>query len=376
MTEHIAFIDLQAQRRRLGSRLDKAIQRVLTHGMFILGPETDELEQQLATFTGAKYVVTCANGTDALHLCLMMEEISPGDAVFVPAFTFSATAEVVVLVGAVPIFVDVLPDTFNMDPVSLEAAIRDAKRQGLKPRAVIPVDLFGQPADYSSLLTVASDHGLLVVADAAQSFGASLDGKPVGTLADCTTTSFFPAKPLGCYGDGGAILVCDQERNTILRSLRAHGKGDNKYDNIRVGMNSRLDTLQAAILIEKLAVFPGEIAARQKVARRYTEALSGVVQAPAVMPGATSVWAQYTIQVANRDQIIASLKKVGIPTAVYYPLPLNRQKAYRHLPTVPGGVPVSERLANQVLSLPMHPYLAPNMQDRIVEELRKAASGV
>lgn len=363
----IQFIDLEAQRKRIGPRMDEAILRVVHHGRYIMGPEVAELEQRLAAFCGAKHCVTCANGTDALALVLMAWGVRPGDAVFVPAFTFVATAEVVAWLGATPVFVDVLEDTFTMDPASLEQGIAAARAMDLIPRAVIPVDLFGQPADYRRILPVADAHDLLVLADAAQSFGATLDNRAVGTIGHATATSFFPAKPLGCYGDGGAVFTDDDELATTLRSLRVHGQGSDKYDNVRIGMNARLDTIQAAVLIEKLAVFPEEIEARNAVARRYEEQLTDRVRTPDLIPGATSVWAQYTIQVEDRAALQAALKEVGVPTAVYYPIPLSSQTGYRQYSTVPGGVPVSEALSERVLSLPMHPYLGESEQDVVTQ---------
>lgn len=374
VAEAIPFNDLFAQRRRLGGGVERAIARVLDHGQFILGPEVEELEHQLAEFCGAAHCVTCANGTDALALVLAAELVGPGDAVFVPAFTFVAPAEMVPGRGATPVFVDVLPDSFNIDPVSLEAAIGWAKRQGLRPRVVIAVDLFGQPADYPRLARIAKEAGAILVADAAQSFGAALDGAAVGTLADWTTTSFFPAKPLGCYGDGGAIFTADSERAALVRSLRFHGKGADKYAAARVGVNSRLDTIQAAILIEKLAIFADEIAARDRVAKRYAAGLGNAVATPMLDKNAASVWAQYTIQAPNRDVIALACKAAGIPTAIYYPSPVPGQEAYRDFPVAPDGVPVAERLSRSVISLPMHAYLEPAVQDRIVAAVRAAAS--
>jgi len=368
----IPFIDLEAQRERIGPRMDEAILRVVHHGRYIMGPEVAELEQRLAAFCGAKHCVTCANGTDALGLVLMAWGVRPGDAVFVPAFTFVATAEVVAWLGATPVFVDVLEDTFNMDPASLEQGIAAACAMDLTPRAVIPVDLFGQPADYRQILPVAGAHDLLVLADAAQSFGAMLDNRAVGTIGHATATSFFPAKPLGCYGDGGAVFTDDDDLAATLHSLRVHGQGSDKYDNVRIGINGRLDTIQAAVLIEKLAVFPEEVEARDAVARRYGEQLSDQVRTPDLAPGATSVWAQYTIQVDDRAALQAALKEGGVPSAVYYPIPLSRQTGYRHYPTVPGGVPVSEALSARVLSLPMHPYLGEADQDVVAQAVRRA----
>ncbi len=367
----IHFIDLQAQRARIKDRIDSAIQNVLARGAFIMGPEVQELEARLATFAGAKHCITCSNGTDALSLALRALGIGAGDAVFVPAFTFAATAEVVALCGATPVFADVLPDTFNIDPDSLDAAISKIIADGeLRPRAVIPVDLFGQPADYRAVTTIAEQHRMAVIADAAQSFGATFDNRRVGTLGDLTTTSFFPAKPLGCYGDGGAVFTDDDEAATAMRSLRVHGKGNDKYDNVRIGLNARLDTLQAAILLEKLSIFPDEIEARQRVANRYSVALSDVAVTPALAPGSTSVWAQYTLRLDRRDDVQAALKAEDIPTAVYYPMPLNRQTAYRQFQVAPDGAPVSDRHSRQALSLPMHPYLEPDVQDRIIAVLR------
>lgn len=369
------FIDLKAQYARLKPSVDARIHAVLDHGQYILGPEVGQLEQALAQYCGAAHVVTCANGTDALSLVLMAEGVGAGDAVFVPAFTFVATAEVLPPLGATPFFVDVLPDTFNIDPKSLEVAIADARRMGLRPRAVIPVDLFGQPADYGTVRSVCREHDILVLADAAQSFGGSLHNQRVGVLGDFTTTSFFPAKPLGCYGDGGAIITDSDRGAELLRSLRFHGKGSDKYDNVRIGLNSRLDTLQAAVLLEKLAIFPSEVEARDRVAKRYTEALADVVTVPRLIDGAKSVWAQYTIRVPERDRVAAACKAAGVPTAVYYPIPLHRQTGYAQHPSVSTGLAVSEMLAADVLSLPMHPYLDEATQDQIISAVQKAVRG-
>lgn len=368
----LPFIDLMAQRRRLGVRIEQAIGRVLDHGGFILGPEVTELESRLAAFAGARHCVSCANGTDALQLMLMAEGIGPGDAVLVPSFTFVATGEVVPPTGATPLFLDVHEDTFVLDPASLEAGIAEARRLGLRPRMVIAVDLFGQPADYDAIAPIAAANGMTVVADAAQGFGARYRGRPVGSLAAYTTTSFFPAKPLGCYGDGGAVFTDDDARADLLRSLRFHGKGADKYDNVRVGINSRLDTLQAAILIEKLDIFPEEIVARDRIAARYSAALAGRAEVPVVAEGNTSVWAQYTLKVGNRDRVAEACKAAGISTAVHYPFPMHRQTAYAAWPTAPGGLPVSDRLAGRVISLPMHPYLDESVQNQIVAVVRDA----
>ncbi|MEA2933777.1 MAG: hypothetical protein QOD74_423 [Variibacter sp.] len=369
----IPFIDLQAQRRRLGSSIDEAISRVLSHGQYILGPEVQLLENDLAHFCGARHAITCANGTDALLLVLMARGVGPGAAVFCPSFTFAATAEVIALAGATPVFVDVLADTFNMDPKSLEAAIVTARRDELSPTAVIAVDLFGQPADYDAILQICEAEGLWLLDDAAQSFGATYRDRKIGTIGAATATSFFPAKPLGCYGDGGAIFTDDDELAATLRSLRMHGEGVDKYDNVRVGLNSRLDTLQAAILIEKLKVFADEIAAREEIAARYSEQLGDIVDVPVLATGNTSVWAQYTIKMSEseREAAMDALASEGIPSVIYYRKPLHRQPAYAHYPAAGNGLPVSDQLARQVLSLPMHSDLRPEVQDRIVDVLRR-----
>ncbi len=370
----IPFIDLASQRHRLGRAVDDAIARVLAHGQYIMGPEVRALETELAAFCGARDVVVCASGTDALLLFLLAKRIGPGDAVFCPSFTFCATAEVVALVGATPIFVDVAEHDFNIDPQSLARAVDGAKRLGLAPRAVIPVDLFGQPADHDAIASIARAHGLFVLDDAAQAFGAAYRGRKIGTLAPATATSFFPAKPLGCYGDGGAVFTDDDELVAELRSLRVHGEGSDRYDNVRIGLTARLDTIQAAVLLEKLKIFADEIVARYRVAKRYAEGLSDVVRVPEVGAGLTSVWAQYTIRLTSgrREAFAAALKSEGIPTAIYYPKPLHRQRAYQHYPVVDGGLPVSERLSADVISLPMHAYLDEVTQDRIISVTRQA----
>jgi dTDP-4-amino-4,6-dideoxygalactose transaminase len=364
----IPFIDLQAQRQRLGAPLTDAISAAVEGGQWIMGPQVQALEQQLAQFAGVKHAIACANGTDALMILLRAWEVGPGDAVFVPAFTFAASAEVVALVGAVPVFVDVLEDSFNMSPASLEAALALVKREGrLKSRVVMPVDLFGQAADYRALEPIVAREKLLMLCDAAQGFGALFDGRRAGGIGDAAATSFFPAKPLGCYGDGGASFTNDDGLAELLRSIRIHGQGTEKYENVRIGVNSRLDTIQAAILIEKLKIFPEEIGLREKVARRYNELLgrSNRIRVPHVIEGAQSTWAQYTIQVEDRDRLQSDLKAKGIPTAVYYPIPLSVQRGYSHFPSAP--IPVSEKLSKTVISLPMHPYLDAETQDRIVE---------
>jgi dTDP-4-amino-4,6-dideoxygalactose transaminase len=368
----LAFIDLQAQRRRLGLRLEQAMARVMAHGAFIMGPEVAEIERRLAAFCGARHAIACASGTDALVLALMAKGIGRGDAVVVPAFTFAATAEAVVLAGATPVFADVLDSTATLDPASLEAAIGHARALGLNLKAAIAVDLFGHPADYPTLDTIARAHGLTLIADAAQSFGSALGARPVGTIGDIVATSFYPAKPLGCYGDGGAVFTADDGLAARLRTLRLHGRAAHGPEHDCVGLNSRLDTLQAAILIEKLAIFPEEIAARQRVADRYEAGLRDLVEVPRLAPGARSVWAQYTIRLSERERVAARLAEVGIPTAVYYARPLHRQAAYRSYPVAPGGATVAEQLSDSVLSLPMHAYLDEDDQDRIIAALRAA----
>lgn len=369
----IAFIDLKAQYRRIKEDVNTRMQKVLEHGEFIMGPEVAELERALAVFTGAKHCIGVASGTDALLMTLMAHEIGPGDAVFLPSFTFTATAEVVVLLGATPVFVDVTEQSYNLDLASLEAQLRHVRATGnLRPRAVIAVDLFGLPADYPRLRDFARNNALVLIADAAQSLGAVAQERRVGAMADMTATSFFPAKPLGCYGDGGAIFCDDDEEADRLRSIRLHGKGKEKYDIVRIGVNGRLDTLQAAVLLAKLAHFPQELEARERIARRYDELLKGAVTLPPRHAGAQSAWAQYTIRLDNRDAVAAALRSQGIPTAVYYPLPMHLQTAYRRFGRDPGSLPVSERLRHEVLSLPMHPYLDDSSIERICSALLAA----
>ena len=378
------FIDLQAQRQRIAPQIDAAIARVLSTCGFIMGPEVTNFEKSLAAFAGASHALACANGTDALLIPLRAWNIGPGDAVFVPSFTFVASAEVVPLVGASPVFVDVLPDTYNMDPSSLEAAILEAKSQGkLKPRAIIAVDLFGQPADYVAIAAIAKKHGLKLIADQAQGFGCTLNGKQPLDWADVATASFFPAKPLGCYGDGGAILTNDDTLAGLVDSIRIHGKAsaedmaarkydnDPRYLNMRIGVNSRLDAIQAAILSEKLKIYPDELQKRDAVAQRYNKALAPYVRSvPKVIAGGFSNWAQYTIEHDNRDALAAHLKAQGVPTAIYYPIPIHMQDVYAVYPKAPGGLPVTEAIRNRVLSLPMHPYLSQVDQDRVIDAIR------
>jgi len=376
----IAFIDLQAQRRRLGGRIEAALMAAVESGAYVMGPPVREFETALAAFGQAKHALGCANGTEALVLPLMAWGIRPGDAVFVPSFTFCATAEVVPWLGATPVFVDIDAGTYNMDPGHLEAAIEATIAEGrLKPKVVIAVDLFGQPADYPAIKAICDKHGLKLIADSAQGFGCTINGIHPLNWADVTTTSFFPAKPLGCYGDGGAVLTDDDDLAQEMDSYRVHGKAvakdlvgrtfehETKYLNMRVGMNSRLDTVQAAVLIEKLKVFPDEIVWRNRIAARYNEMLAPHVTAvPLVPAGNVSNWAQYTIEHPDRDGLAAHLKDQGVPSAVYYPIPCHLQPAYDHHPRGPQGLPVTEVKMGVVISLPMHSDLDEATQDRIV----------
>ncbi len=361
------FIDLKAQYCTLKDRIDTRIASVLNEGNFIMGPEVMELEKQLSEYTGVKHTISCANGTDALQLALMANGVGPGDVVFTTPFTFFATAETISLVGATPVFVDINPDTFNLDPDRLKEAI--ITNNAGTAKAVISVDLFGLPADYPRLETICRDHDLILIEDAAQGFGGAIDGRRAGSFGDVATTSFFPAKPLGCYGDGGAMFTDDDALADLLRSLRFHGKGEEKYDNVRVGLNSRLDTLQAAILIEKLAAFPKEAEARQKLADYYTGCLKGRFQTPVVPKGYQSIWAQYSLIAKDgeeRARFQSSCKSQGIPTMVYYPQPLHLLGAFEHMGYNIGDYPVSEDVASRIFSLPMHPYMKDETAEKVV----------
>ena len=376
----IPFIDLQAQRLRLGGKIEAAVQEAVVGGAWVMGPQVRQFEAELAAFGRAEHALGCANGTDALALPLMAWGIGRGDAVFVPSFTFAATAEVVPWFDAEPVFVDVDADTYNMDPAALERAIEGIKAEGrLTPRVVIAVDLFGQPADYPAIRAICDRHGLKLIADSAQGFGCTIGGEHPLKWADITTTSFFPAKPLGCYGDGGAVLTNDDELAQLIDSVRVHGKAvavdlkdrvfdhDPKYLNMRIGLNSRLDTIQAAVLIEKLKVFGEEITWRNRIAARYNQGLRPhVAKVPDVPAGNISNWAQYTVEHPDRDGLIAHLKTHDVPTAVYYPIPLHLQPAYAHFPRGAGGLPVTERLKDVVFSLPMHADLDEATQDKVI----------
>lgn len=378
MTQTVAqipFIDLMAQRRRISENLDAAVMRVMNHGAYIMGPEVYALEKALAAFCGAGQVISCSSGTDALALILMAKGVKPGDAILCPAFTFAATAEVVAWLGASPVFVDVHADTFNIDPASLAQGLSTARAAGLRPVGVIAVDLFGQAADYDAIEPFCAENCLWLLDDAAQSFGGTYKGRKIGTIGIATATSFFPAKPLGCYGDGGAVFTEDAGLADIIRSLRVHGQNnEDKYDNQRIGMTGRMDTVQAAILIEKLKIFEDEITARNVIAERYNAALADLVDVPRVSDELVSVWAQYTIRLRGRERaaFAAALKADGVPTAIYYPRPLHHQTAYRGYPVAGNGLPVSDRLAGEVISLPMHPYLDEALQTRIVDSVRGA----
>lgn len=370
----LPFINLPAQTARVRAGVETAIQKVIDHGQFVMGPEVYTLEEQLSQFCGACYVLSCSNGTDALYLALRAHGVKAGDAILVPTFTFAATAEVVVNIGAIPIFVDCEDRFFCMDSDSIKVGIKRAKELGIPLVGIIAADLFGQPADYPTIHAIAESEGLWVVADAAQSFGATQGQRPVGTLASISTTSFFPAKPLGCWGDGGAIFTDDLAFADIMKSLRIHGHGKDRYENIRSGINARLDTIQAAILLEKLKIFPDEIRARNAVATQYAEHLSDLVDVPRIAPNATSVWAQYVVvlpDAVNRKDVMAFLKARGIPSCVYYERPLHRQKAFSAYPTASALV-CAESLCQRVLALPMDAYLSTADVDRVGSALRQA----
>ncbi|OJU72897.1 MAG: aminotransferase DegT [Alphaproteobacteria bacterium 40-19] len=359
LVRNIPFVDLESQQSLIRSSLECAIKRVLDHGAYAMGPEVFELEKALSEFCGAKHVISCSNGTDALAMGLRAYEVGPQDAIFVPAFTYVSTAEVVVWMGACPVFIDINPNTYNVDAQSLQQGIVQAKKMGLNPKGIITVDLFGQPADYDVLLPIAQTHGLWIMADGAQSFGATYKGSHVGTLTPITTTSFYPSKPLGGYGDGGAVFTHCDNLADALRSIRIHGQGKDKYHSQRIGMTGRLDTLQAAILLEKLKIFPQEILQRQHVAKLYSEVLKGHVHIPELLPECSSVWAQYTIQLpkqVNRSWLMEELKKLNIPTEIYYPLPLHRQPPYQSYPCA-GELSHAEELSQSVLCLPIGSYL-------------------
>ncbi|MDP6977086.1 MAG: DegT/DnrJ/EryC1/StrS aminotransferase family protein [Myxococcota bacterium] len=373
---NIPFVDLATQYERLKQDIDAGIQRVLEHGRFIMGPEVSELEAALCEFAGCRHAITCASGTDALSMALMAEGIGPGDAVFLPAFTFTASAEVVLLAGAEPVFVDVEPRSFNLDPGHLREQIEATTREGrLRPHAIIAVDLFGLPADHAAIADVADERDLFVIADAAQSFGGRIGEARVGTHAPVTATSFYPAKPLGCFGDGGAVFTDDDDRADVLRSIRTHGEGTGQHEIVRIGLNGRLDTMQAAILLPKLAVFASELEARARLADRYDQRLAGAVTTPIREAGKSSAWAQYSILLDDRDRVQQALRTAGIPSAIYYPIPMHLQPAYAAYGRGEGSLPVSEALSKRILSLPMHPYLDDATADRICDTVLAAVGG-
>lgn len=369
----LPFVDLKAQYRRLRPQIDEAIQHVLDDGQYVMGPHLERFEGELAVFAGARHAIGVSSGTDALFISLLAYGIGRGDAVFVPAFTYTASAEVIALAGARPVFVDVEPETFNIDTADLEAKIAAVKEQGeLSPKGVLAVDLFGLPADWDTLNDIAKANDLVLISDAAQSFGGEYGCKRVGTLATVTGTSFYPSKPLGCYGDGGAILTDDDDIAATIISIRTHGTGVHKYDVVRVGLNGRLDAIQAAVLSVKLSVFAEELDARETIAGLYDEGLADIVQVPKRLPDYRSAWAQYTIKTEGRDELRAKLAEAGIPSTAFYPKPLHFHPPYAPFGNGPGSLPVSEELCGRVLSLPMHPYMATSDVQRVIDGVRAA----
>jgi len=363
------FIDLLAQRHHLGKKLDDAVISVINSGRYVMGPEIEELEKQLAEFSNVKHAIANSSGTDALLLPLMAWGIGPGDAVIVPAFTFVATAEVVALTGATPIFCDVDSRTYNLDLQSARDGIKKAIELGFKPKAIMPVDLFGLPADFDPILELAENNSLLILDDAAQGYGAVYKGKAIGSIGDASATSFFPAKPLGCYGDGGATFTNDSELYEKMLSIRVHGQGENRYHNVRLGLNARMDTIQAAILLQKLSIFPEELKARNKVAQKYNDAFEDLAITPIVPKGFSSAWAQYTLCIprGERVRVTNALSEFDIPTAVYYPIPLHKQPGYVNYPSATESLTNCEDLCDRVFSLPMHPYLDDTDQQKVID---------
>ena len=371
----IPFIDLAAQQARIRDKIEAGFGSVLDHGAYVMGPEVAAIEARLAEAAGTKHCISCSSGTDALILALLAQGLRPGQGVIVPSFTFAASAEVMPVLGAVPVFAEVDPATFNIDPAGLPAAMDAARDAGIEVVGIIGVGLFGQPADYAAIGAFAKNRSLWVIDDAAQSFGASLNNKTVGQLADITCTSFFPAKPLGCYGDGGAVFVNDDAKAEIMRSCRIHGMGKTRYDNIRIGMTARLDTLQAAVLDAKLDIFEDELERRQTVADHYADLLDGIVETPGLAHGATSSWAQYTVKLpqgADRDAVMAALKERGVPSAIYYPVPMHRQPPYQSYPVSGCGLELTADLCSRVLALPMHPYLEFAQQQQVATAMAEA----
>ena len=371
----IPFIDLATQQARIRDKIEAGFGTVLDHGAYVMGPEVGAIETRLAEAAGTRHCISCSSGTDALILALLAKGLRPGQGVIVPSFTFAASAEVMPVLGAIPVFAEVDPATFNLDPAGLPAAMAAARDDGIQVVGIIGVGLFGQPADYPAIGAFAESEGLWVIDDAAQSFGASHNGIPVGQLAEITCTSFFPAKPLGCYGDGGAVFTDDDGQAEIMRSCRIHGMGKTRYENIRIGMTARLDTLQAAVLDAKMDIFDDELALRQQVADRYATLLDGIVETPRLGDGATSSWAQYTVKLpagTDRDAVMAELRDKGVPSAIYYPVPMHRQAPYKAFPASACGLEVTRDLCERVLALPMHPYLEPAQQQQIADAMRAA----
>ena len=374
----IPFIDLKSQQDQIRSKIDKRIQTVLDHGQYILGPEVKELEKKLGLFSNSKYVLCCSSGTDALLLALLGLGLKPGEGVIVPAFTFASSAEVMPLLGAIPIFIDVDSHTFNLDPTKLDDALKTANKLGINVKGIMPVGLFGQPADMDPIINFAKNHDIWVLDDAAQSFGSTYNNKPVGSLCEVSATSFFPAKPLGCYGDGGALFTNNEKIYEIANSSHVHGMGKVRYEYDRIGMNARISTIQAAILLEKLNIFPLELEKRQNVADNYNKHLNQLnlgIKTPVLIKEATSSWAQYTIilpEDINRDTLQENLKSKNIPTAVYYPIPLNEHKPYEKYPVSHEGLSNTIYLSKNVLSLPMHPYLSESDIILIVKSIAEA----
>lgn len=371
----IQFIDLKTQYQRLQADINTGIQSVLERGTYIMGPEISELEARLSTFCGARHAITCSSGTDALLLGLMACDVGPGDAVFTTPFTFFATAEVIMMLGAKPVFVDIDARTFNMDPNRLDEEVRRVKAEGrLTPRGIVPVNLFGLAPDFDAIDVIAKDHQLFTLEDTAQGFGGEYKGRISGSFGDISATSFYPPKPLGCYGDGGAVFTSDDVLADKMRSIRIHGQGADKYDNIRIGLNARMDTIQAVVLLAKLAIFREEIELRQQVAQNYTDALEGLVETPYIPEGCKSVWAQYSVLSDHRELIQSALKAQGIPSVVYYPLPCHLSGALKNLGYKQGDMPESESVSRRILSLPMHPYVEDGFAGKVAEIIAESLS--
>jgi len=368
------FIDLKAQQRVISKNIRNNVDKVLKHGSYIMGPEVFELEERLEKYSGMKYCISCSNGTDALLMALMAKGVKTGDAIFTTPFTFVATAEVIILLGVTPVFVDIDEKTFNLDTKKLEELVKNFSMSGVKPKGIIAVDLYGQAADYDEINRIALENDLFVIEDGAQSFGGTYVGRKNCSLAEIASTSFFPSKPLGAYGDGGAIFTNDSSVSDILESIRIHGKGVDKYDNIRVGLNARLDTIQAAILLAKFDVFDEEMNKRREIAKLYNELLAKIVEIPFILDKSTSAWALYTIRSEKRDQIMKGLKEESIPFSVYYPTPLHLQKAFEFLGYRKGSFPVAEKASETVLSLPFHPYMSEKDVEKVSEIIKRVVN--